>query len=540
MEIIINLLITAFISIIAIGFIVFIHEFGHFLAAKLSGVVVQEFAFGFGRKIFSKKHNGTEYKINVFPFGGYIKMLGDVDGSSLTRFRAELLTKEETKFISSLFRKHNISIKKDDFDKVYSFFLSQKKNMSEKDYKVLKKFIERDYIPNNPGNYDKVATVRKVFIITAGVIMNFLLGVLLLYVYFGLNGNYTDLRKIGTPTFIGAEVNEPPILWFEYSTDNIGESIVINANNILVKNNAELLAIAKENYNKPINLYVLNFRQNKYLNVPMVLDGDGIRSNFDEDFTNKVMVTTISPQGFAEQVGIKLGDILKSINGKPIIDVAEFKADLNNNIGKEVVLEKFNEVGLLETLKFQLPLVADGEPILNVGLSKTEIILSKYGELLSAMRLTYEQYPYLSGIFHAVNMTTYNFSAFGELIKQSMQMKSIQPVSQSVSSILAVPDIFYSLIKGNNYLELFNIAALISISLAIMNILPIPLFDGGHLLFIFLAKIRGRELSMKMQERIGNIMFYSLIVFAIVIIFKDVIQFDWFNRVMGLFGSFFK
>jgi len=60
-----------------LGILVFVHELGHFLAARLSGIKVKEFAFGFPPNLWSKKFRGTRYMINLFPIGGYVKLLGE-------------------------------------------------------------------------------------------------------------------------------------------------------------------------------------------------------------------------------------------------------------------------------------------------------------------------------------------------------------------------------------------------------------------------------------------------------------------------------
>lgn len=66
-------------AIIALGMLIFVHELGHFLVAKLFGVAVQKFSLGFGPKVIGKKFGETEYLISVFPLGGYVKMLGEGD-----------------------------------------------------------------------------------------------------------------------------------------------------------------------------------------------------------------------------------------------------------------------------------------------------------------------------------------------------------------------------------------------------------------------------------------------------------------------------
>ena len=76
MTIIINILLF----IVILGFIVFIHEFGHFITAKMNGVYVHEFSLGFGPKLFSfrRKNDETEYMVKLFPLGGYVMLAGEV------------------------------------------------------------------------------------------------------------------------------------------------------------------------------------------------------------------------------------------------------------------------------------------------------------------------------------------------------------------------------------------------------------------------------------------------------------------------------
>src|SRR6202171_5694823 len=70
-----------FISVLAVGvilgFMILIHEFGHYAVAKLLGVRVEQFAIGFGKRLFGFRRGETDYRINALPFGGYVKMSGE-------------------------------------------------------------------------------------------------------------------------------------------------------------------------------------------------------------------------------------------------------------------------------------------------------------------------------------------------------------------------------------------------------------------------------------------------------------------------------
>ncbi|MBI5123829.1 MAG: site-2 protease family protein [Candidatus Omnitrophica bacterium] len=79
--------------LIVLSVLVIIHEFGHFIAAKRTGVRVEKFSFGFGPKLFSIKKGGTEYLISAIPLGGYVKMAGDEPGEALKGEKWEFLSR---------------------------------------------------------------------------------------------------------------------------------------------------------------------------------------------------------------------------------------------------------------------------------------------------------------------------------------------------------------------------------------------------------------------------------------------------------------
>lgn len=79
------MLLTTVLFIFILGILVFVHEAGHFFAAKIAGIKVEEFAFGFPPRLFSKKRGETVYSINAIPIGGYVRLLGESDESKNKR-----------------------------------------------------------------------------------------------------------------------------------------------------------------------------------------------------------------------------------------------------------------------------------------------------------------------------------------------------------------------------------------------------------------------------------------------------------------------
>lgn len=79
MNIVIAIIVNILIVVLVLGVLIFVHELGHFLLAKLNGVLVEEFSIGMGPKIFSRKRGETEYSLRAFPIGGYVAILGEVE-----------------------------------------------------------------------------------------------------------------------------------------------------------------------------------------------------------------------------------------------------------------------------------------------------------------------------------------------------------------------------------------------------------------------------------------------------------------------------
>ena len=116
-------------------------------------------------------------------------------------------------------------------------------------------------------------------------------------------------------------------------------------------------------------------------------------------------------------------------------------------------------------------------------------------------------------------------------MKDAFEEDSLKPVFSKVNSIVAVVDVTFYFVKANNFIGILNLTAMLSVVLAFMNVLPIPLFDGGHILFLFIEKIRGKKISTEIQNKIGQIFFILLIILTILIVFKDLLQFEWPQRI---------
>lgn len=530
-----NVVLTLIIFILILGIIVFIHELGHFIAAKKAGVVVQEFAFGFGPKLWGKKWRGTEYKLNLYPVGGYCKMLGDQDGSSFLRYNEKEYDKADKEYTLELLKKHKLDPKKNDFSEIEAFIFAQQKVLSEKEYLKVQNYMLYDYIPHHPGNFDNVSKKKRAVIVSAGVIMNFVLGVLIYYVYFLITGFYVDVPKIGNPSFIGAEVANIPYYETLSGTDNaLTNSIVIKAEGQLIKTPAQFQQLLREKYDQTISLDIQRITDTGYefKTVSLVLNGEGYKSVFDEDLYLAPVISKVGEQSLAEVLGLKVGDVLLSLQGQSLSGDIVISKIFANYQQQDVMLEVLSD-GEIKDIFFTVPQIVENKSVLGVSYYNN----NPYPAYL--LRVNYLDNKWLSGFDHAINMTAYNVSGLVELVRESIAKKSVEPVASSVSSVVGVSKVVYTLVEVKDFTNILNLAALISLSLAVMNILPIPLFDGGHLVFLVLEKVRGRKLSANSQEKISMIAFYTLIILSVVIVFKDILSFDFVQQIIKGIGSIF-
>lgn len=530
-----NIALASFLFLVILGVIVFIHELGHFIAAKKSGVVVQEFAFGFGPKIWGYKFKGTEYKINLYPVGGYCKMLGDQDGSSFLRYNLKDYDKADKEFALKKLKEKGLDPKKNSYDEIEDYINELKEVLNEEEYLKVQNFIINDYIPKHPGNFDNVSKKKRAIIVSAGVVMNFILGVFLYYIFFIITGFYVDVPKIGNPNFIGAEVGNIPFLETLGQTDNSNNnSLVIEAEGKLIVSEQQFRDVLQANYNKDIDLRLQTISAGgyEYKNVKMLLNGDGYASVFDEDLFLAPIISSIKEESLASEWGFKTGDVLLELNGESLNGIKDISQLLNENIGKEVGFTVLSQ-GETKIISLQIPDNADKQVILGI----TYYANNPYPAYL--LRVNYLNNKVLSGFDHAINMTIYNISGLVELVRQSIAQGSVEPVASSVSSVVGVSKVVYNLVEVKDFNNILNLAALISLSLAVMNLLPIPLFDGGHLVFIFLEKVRGKKLSDKAQEKISIISFYALIILSAIIIFKDILSFDFVKQIISYISSIF-
>lgn len=224
----------------------------------------------------------------------------------------------------------------------------------------------------------------------------------------------------------------------------------------------------------------------------------------------KIQITAIASNSPAEKAGLKPGDTIIGISGTDINKVKEVQGFTQAHKGEEIILtiRRGKEV-------FDVSLVPRVSPPENEG---------AMGVALA--RTALKSYPWyqapIKGIVATGNLTLMIIKVWGTTIMNLFQGKGV-PAGVEVKGIVGIFGLFIQVgAMGVSYFLQF--IAMISISLALINILPIPALDGGWLLFLVIEKLKGRPLNQKIVQNISLVFFFLLIALMIWVTIKDIAQ----------------
>jgi regulator of sigma E protease len=442
---------------ITIGILVFIHEFGHFAAAKLSGMRADVFAIGFGKRLFGyNKKSGfsfgelpkdfdgeghTDYRLSLLPLGGYVKIAGMVDESGDVSFA--------------------------------------------------------DKEPQ-PYEFRAKPVWAKVFVITAGVFMNLMLAWIIFW-----GANFFQGKPI-TPTTTIAYVEEgspASIAGFE-----TGDKI-LSVNNKSVNTWEDLRAeIFINTLGENINVKVLRDGKEQNLLVERkLIPDDETQSMFLIPEGVKPAIGEVVKDSPAEKAGIKAGDILLSLNGVPLYSAKQTTEIISSNPEKELQL-------VVQRDKKDVNISVTPGKDAKIGVAIGPVFMGE-----SKMR-TY-------GAFESVyygwkdieKMTALTFSMIGKVFTGDVEFKKAFGGPIKIAQIAAKS-------ADSGMSSFLYFLALLSLSLAILNIMPFPVLDGGHLVMILIEAAIKREIPIKIKMAIQNTGLVLLLLLMAFIIYNDIIS----------------
>lgn len=425
--------------ILGLSILVGLHELGHLLAAKAFGMRVEQYFIGFPPKVFSLKRGETEYGIGAIPLGGFVKISGMIDESLDT---AQMKADPQ------------------------------------------------------PWEFRAKPAWQRLIVMLGGIIVNVIVGILIFVVLAYKNGN----------TYLAAKDAKYGIVAYD-----LAKSIGLQTGDKIVKVNGRTINDFNEIRGSDVFLgenssYTVE-RNGQFIDIDIpnnFVDKLADKKNAGEfiDPVEPFNVREVAASTPAAKAGLKAGDVITSVNGKPIRFYHEFVQMVKPLREKPVALG-IDRNG--KPLTLNMTTTADGtvgfRPEFLLTVTKQEYT---FGEALSV------------GTAKAFSVVYDNIKGFGKIFRGDV----------SASKALSGPIGIAQNLFGGVWIwdRFWTVTGLLSMALAFMNALPIPALDGGHATILGYEIISGRKPSDRFLEgaqRVGMVILLSLMAFAI---FNDVFK----------------
>ncbi len=440
--------------IIVLGVLIFFHELGHFLMARLFGVGVEKFSLGFGWRLIGKKIGITDYRLSAIPLGGYVKMVGE-----------------------------------------------------EPDAEVAPADI--------PLSFTHKHVFKRICIVAAGPVFNLLLAVLIFFIFFAITG-VEDIRpfirqvqKDSVAQKAGLRVDDLIV-----SVDGQKVSSWYDIDEVVTESNGRRLRLGVAR-----NDTLLEIDVSPQLKEGVDLLGDRI-SYYDIGISAfpelKAIVGEVNAGFPAEKAGLKKGDQITSINGIPIVNWQQMQSLISSSGGAELTLTVERDAKMLE-VRLTPKQVETKDHLGRVEKRYLIGITNQQIEIPEADLVTKRLDP----IEAAVKSIEQSYSIVVLMIRSVVKMIDGSIPKDSLGGPIMIAKMAGDQAKlGLD--KLIRFIAFISINLAIINLLPIPVLDGGHLLFFIIEAIKGRPVSIKVREVAQQIGLFILLLLIILVFYNDI------------------
>ncbi len=451
-----------------LGVLIFVHELGHFMMARRIGVRVLTFSLGFGPKILSFRRGDTEYCVSAIPLGGYVKMAGETPEDARTGSSDEFLSK--TKW-------------------------------------------------------------QRFQVLVMGPVMNLALAVIVMAVVL--------LQGAKLPAF-----DDYAVVVGGFAPGSPAEAAGLQVGDHVVSVDDKDISTWKQFYmatatraNRPVRIVVE--RGGKRIErqvVPVAVD------RFETGAVGVLPVTypqidTLHKGQPGDEAGLRRGDFLVGAGGQAGLrvspeDLAQLSRGAPDAVFAVLVAERAR-ARLIESIQASegrpLPLdVLRGNEHLTITVTPRVIEGSvRIGAMITPLELKIVE----PGPVEAVKLslkqnwewTTQIFETLGGLFTRQTSVKQLMgPV--------AIAGLSGEAAQQSSWIPLFTLMAMISLNLGLLNLMPIPVLDGGHIAILALEGVSRRDFSMKVKEKMLLAGFVLLLMLMVTVIYNDLMRIQWIER----------
>lgn len=531
--------------IFAIGIIILIHEAGHFYCAKKAGILCHEFSIGMGPILWQKRKGETMISIRAIPIGGYVAMAdstveqilineGETIGINLEDGSVKELVLDQN--LDADFRgvvKHiellgvhgeglEVTLEIDGEDKTYPILRDAFLVSSPKD---------RMQITPYDRSFDSKKISQRFITISAGVIMNFVLSIVLYLIISFVTGVPANTNIVGS---VGEAY---PSAKFLSSGDIIKE---VNGKEVTDWNSLGVIMedVAKEGKTTITLKYIHDgvLKEENNCGVYLVLNSFGLSNmQIDENASSYDKGAQVGNLGLKYGTGkdkatpsddetvLKNGDYITAIriHGNSEWTVINDWSDLISNLNAYTdvisIDYKFYSQDKKKEIDSQTPIYSYSDALLSgqdiIKLKAYIGISPEYHfDFWGCTKAGFKQFGESSLVI---------FSTLKELIAPSANIREV-----GLSDLSGVVGIFnlVSRTLSSGFLAYLSLIALLSVNIGIMNFLPIPALDGGRAVFLIYEAITHKKPNKKFETLLNNIVFILLLILFVFVTYNDILR----------------
>lgn len=426
-----------------IGVLVFVHELGHYLAARRVGVRVLAFSIGFGPRLLGFTRGGTEYKIAAIPLGGFVKMAGETAEDQRSGAPDEFLSKSKW---------------------------------------------------------------ERFQVLIAGPAMNIALAILVLWGVLMQGADipaYRDMAPV-----VGAIEADAPAL---KAGVQVGDRI-LRVDDRAVETWDDFLMTVAGKARREVTLLVDRGGQRQSLSVVPTAEGKyeiGDIGVLPATHPHIRSVTTGEP---ADKAGLKAEDVILAVNGETVSFARQLRELISKHEGRPIAI-RFSRNGQTQELTITPVQRAPKEFAIGIGISD---------------QLTHVD----PGVFEALKMSVVqNWEATGLIFRTLGGLFTGETSPRQLMGPVGIASLSGESAEAG-ILPLLGLLASISLNLGLLNLLPIPVLDGGHILILLLEGIARRDFSMRVKERMLFAGFVLLMLLMVTVIYNDLTRIRWVENLM--------
>ena len=465
------------------GVVIFVHELGHFIAAKLMGVYAPRFSIGFGPALWSRKWGETEYIIAAFPLGGYVRMASRED--------------EAMAFLEG----GNETPVPEAGGNGAPAIAPEAKRPRYYDPQGLAPFGPRP-VPEHRW-FESKSLPARLFIMLAGVTMNFLLGFFILAGLIVSTGNVVlTSREIGSILAVpGADSTLRGLA--------AGDTVVsVDGQPVSTWNDVQLRIASDTGA-------TLRIQTNRGVATIATLD-TGLLSR--PGIANVVLfpylppvVDQVTPGHPAAAAGMLTGDSITAVNGEPVRTWSGLVAHIEASPGKLLTLTVQRG-----TTSREFRVTPESTTALS-PITQRDTVVGKIG---ASRKIVEKRSPVSTGVaMRDAWVGSWQSAALivhtlRELMVGRQSIKGLTgPVGLAVQSGEAAKQ---------GWTSLLSLLSLLSINLAVVNLLPIPILDGGQIVINIAETIKGRALDIRTREWFFRVGLAAILLIFSIVMFNDV------------------